>query len=270
MDYVNPRQCEDEACAADPLSGHYVRALPEPHIVEAAFAAESDPTRRVELLGELGEVTGVHGAAHPLWIPLIDWQQVLDARGVDLLLDEVTGAASSRESAALPAAIANRLVQLRRNDVVVRWSAPDWKRADIIIRECSQAVTYCRGYLSRPSVEPGASRMWRRRRLFRWRTYDAMEFENFTAGKRDQLDPLTSDWHWGPASPAFHAYDTMDAVLTVGTATESGTCYRCGGRRSQSACRCHDNRAVAAPVPGRRARRASRELLELATSGDAE
>jgi hypothetical protein len=261
LDYLNPRECDDRACEADPLSGHYMRALPEPHVVEAAFAVEPDPLRRVELMRELGEITGVHRAAHPLWIALTDWQQVLDARGVDLLLDEVTGSASSRESASLPAPIANRLVQLRRNDVVVRWSGPAWARADKILRECSQAVTYCRGRMPKRSDEPGASRMWRRRRLFVAKTYDAQEFEDFTVGKREELPVLTRDLHWGPGSPAFAAYDTMDSVLTVGTVTETGTCYRCGGGRTRPSCQCAD---YVASRPARSRRAASPELLELA------
>lgn len=241
LDYNNPRQCDDAACEADPLSGHWIRALPEPHIVEAAFAVESDSSRRVELMRELGSIVGVHGAAHPLWIPLTDWQQVLDARGLDLLLDEVTGAASSRESHSLPSAIANRLVQLRRNDVVVRWSAPAWARADKIIRECSQSVTYCTGHMPKRVADEAGQRMWRNRRLFRWKTYDADAFEDFTVGKREELPALVRDWHWGPSSPSFSAYDTFDSVLTVGTVTESGTCYRCGGRRRAEACKCPDH-----------------------------
>lgn len=248
LDFDNPRECDDLLCEADPLSGHFIRALPDPQLVSYAFAVEPDSSRRVELMLELGKVVGVHRAAHPLWIALTDWQQVLDARGVDLLLDEVTGAASSRESHALPAAIANRLVQLRRNDVVVRWSAPAWARADKIIRECSQAVTYCTGHLPKRVRDESGARMWRNRRMFRWKTFDADAFEDFTVGKRAELPALVRDWHWGPRSPVFTAYDTFDAVLTVGTVTESGSCYRCGGTRRRPACSCPDHARVAVAV----------------------
>lgn len=191
--------------------------------------------RQEELTGE----PYPHKQAHPGWVPLVDWQQLLDARGVDVLLDEVTGVASSRESAGLPAAVANKLVQLRRADVVVRWSAPAWARADKIIRECSQAVTFCTGHWSK-AVEGDEHRQWRQRRLFRWRTFDATLFDDFTAGKRENLSVEGNDWHWGPSSPAFHAYDTYDAVSTVGTVTDAGRCYRCGGRRSIPTCKCGD------------------------------
>lgn len=205
LDYDNPRLCDDETCTHPEHQAGYV----------------------------------THQAAHPLWIPFTSWQQLLDARGMDVLMDEVTGVGSSRESASMPAPVANKLVQLRRADVVVRWSAPAWARADKIIRECSQAVTYCRGYMpQRVEGDDGEDRAWRTRRMFKWKTYDAADFEDFTAGKREQLDAMQTDWHYGPRSPVFGMYDTFDAVSTIGTVSDTGRCYRCGGRRSIPACSC--------------------------------
>lgn len=262
LDYNEPRDCVDMVCEAESDSGHFVRALPEPWVIESIFDAVSEPSERVRLLRDTGEITGVHKAAHPLWIPLVDWQQVLDARGMDLLLDEVTGAASSRDSGSLPSAIANKLVQLRRNDVVVRWSAPAWARADKIARECTQAVTYCTGHL--PKTAGDDLRQWRERRMFRWKTYDANVFEDFTAGKRQEMTAMANDWHWGPRSPSFSAYDTLDSVLTIGTVNEAGSCYRCGGTRRRPACACPDNhdsdtgsRVVAGRAAGPRLRGAA-------------
>lgn len=201
-----------------------------------------------ELDGDDEQVIGfkIHAAAHPLWIPFRHWTQLLDAERCDVLMDEVTGVASSRESQSMPAPVANKLVQLRRADVVVRWSAPSWARADKIIRECSQAVTYAQGYVPKAMTDEAGDRLWRNRRLFKWRTYDAADFEDFTAGKREQLRAMSVDWHWGPGSPAFSTYDTFDAVLTIGTVTDTGRCYRCGGRRRVPQCSCPDH---AAPVP---------------------
>lgn len=190
---------------------------------------------------------GKHMAAHPAWVPLDDWPLLLEAEHCDVLMDEVTGVASSRESSGMPSAVANLLVQLRRRDVVLRWTAPSWARADKIIRECSQAVTACLGYMPVPDVDGDTDRQWRRRRLFRWRTYDASEFEEFTVGKKDQLRPWTKQWYWGPGSAAFDAYDTLDQVLTIGHVLDTGRCARCGGTRRAPACSCHD-----APVRSRR------------------
>jgi hypothetical protein len=211
LDYENPRRCE--GCTACDWG-----------------------------LVDLGEG---HRAAHPLWVPLTNWQQLLEAEHCDVLMDEVTGVASSRESYAMPAPVANKLVQLRRADVVVRWSSPNWARADKIIRECSQAVTFATGHLPVRAVDEAGERQWRNRRLFRWRTYDASEFEDFTVGKREQLAAMQTDLHWGPKSVVFGAYDTFDAVLSIGTVTDTGRCYRCGGSRPTPKCHCDDAGAVA-------------------------
>lgn len=181
-----------------------------------------------------------HFRTDPLWIPFNSWQQLLEAERCDVLMDEVTGVASSRESMSMPAAVANTLVQLRRRDVAVRWSAPSWARADKIIRECSQAVTYARGYMPVSVADEDGSRQWRNRRLFKWSTYDAADFEEFTVGKRETMHPRTVDWHWGPKSPAFAAYDTFDSVLSIGTVSDSGRCYTCGGARRAHDCFCPD------------------------------
>lgn len=211
LDYENPRPCDDEDCTS------------RDH--------------------------GQHLAAHPLWVPLTSWDQVLQAEFCDVLMDEVTGVASSRESTGMPAAVANLLVQLRRRDVVLRWSSPAWARADKIIRETSQAVTYCTGYFPVDEVDDGdADRQWRRRRMFKWSTYDAADFEDFTAGKRETLKPWTSQWFWGPTSPVFSAYDTMDAVLTIGTVLDTGRCATCGGTRRAPACSCDDYQRPARPA----------------------
>lgn len=206
LDYDDPRLCDDPGCAH-----------PE---------------------HETGQVE--HLAAHPLWMPFTEWTQLLEAEHCDVLMDEVTGVASSRESHSMPAPVANALVQMRRKDVIVRWSAPAWGRSDVIIRECSQAVTYCTGHMPKKvHSEPGEpERLWRQRRMTRARTYDATLFDDFTSGKREDLKPLAQQLLWLPKIGVFDAYDTYDSVLTIGTVSEGGTCYRCGGRRSRPTCSC--------------------------------
>jgi hypothetical protein len=151
--------------------------------------------------------------------------------------------------------VANALVQLRRRDVVFRWTAPSWSRADLIIRECSQAATLCTGFLP-VSVDAGDAeapdRMWRHRRLFRWLTYDASLLDEFTAGRRENLQRWAFDMHWGPGSPAFLGYDTFDAVSSIGHVSDSGRCMTCNGRRTAPACSCPDYEP-----PARRSRRAA-------------
>lgn len=246
LDWENPRPCDDPAC---PHPEHAGVLLDVANSGEDSVDLEDqrEDTHRLRLaVSDAPTIT--HMAAHPLWVPFTDWQQLLDAEHCDVLMDEVTGVASSRESQSMPSPVANKLVQLRRADVVVRWSAPNWKRADVIIRECSQAVVYAQGYLAKRSGD--ADRQWRNRRLFLWKTYDAADFEDFTVGKREQLRPQITDLHWGPSSPVFGAYDTFDAVSTIGSVTDSGRCYRCGGRRSAPRCTCPDHAPEAGAEDG--------------------
>lgn len=240
LDWENPRGCDDLLCTN-----------PEHEAAQALGMAWSE----VE-----------HRAAHPLWLPFTSWDQLLEAEHCDVLMDEVTGVASSRESHSMPAPVANTLVQMRRRDVVVRWSAPSWARADKIIRECSQAVTYCVGYLPKEAADESGERLWRHRRLFKWRTYDAADFEDFTAGKREQLRPMVVDWHWGPGSPVFDAYDTFDAVLSIGTVTDSGRCYTCGGSRRVPECSCVEY--VHRKHDAKEAAQAAAALVEAGTGED--
>lgn len=239
LDWENPRLCDDSSCTHPEHAGVL---LDVPNSGEDASLNEGDqrPLETHRLRVAVPDApTITHMAAHPLWVPFTDWQQLLDAEHCDVLMDEVTGVASSRESQSMPAPVANKLVQLRRADVVVRWSAPNWKRADVIIRECSQAVVYAQGYMAKRSDD--GDRQWRNRRLFLWKTYDAADFEDFTVGKREQLRPQITDLHWGPTSPVFAAYDTFDSVSSIGSVTDSGRCYRCGGRRSAPRCSCPDH-----------------------------
>jgi len=181
----------------------------------------------------------VTGEPHPLWTPLDDFRTMLEVEFCDLLLDEVTGVASSRESAGMPAAVANHLVQLRRRDVVLRWTAPSWKRADVIIRECSQAVTLCQGFMPEAvRSEDGSDRLWSSRRLFYWRTFDAAAFDEWSAYRKEKLRPVARQLHWRPGSIAQSAYDTFDAVLSLGAVTEAGLCMECGGKRTHPRCGC--------------------------------
>lgn len=225
LDWENPRECE---------------GCDEPgHVIPILAAAEGPRDWAQGLRPQAVVGTRIHRQAHPDYVRFHSWSQLLEARNCDVLLDEVTGVASSRESQSMPSPVANKLVQLRRADVVVRWSAPSWARADKIIRECSQAVVFSQGYLAKQSEE--ADRMWRNRRLFRWQMFDAALFEEFTAGKREQLRPTLTDLHWGPSSPVFDAYDTFDSVSSIGSVRDSGRCYVCDGTRRVPKCSCPDN-----------------------------
>jgi hypothetical protein len=93
------------------------------------------------------KILGDDGQPHPLWVPLQDFRTLLDVERCDVLLDEVTGVASSRSAGnVIPPAVLNLLMQLRRRDVTLSLTAPAWNRAEKVIREVTQSVTLCQGF----------------------------------------------------------------------------------------------------------------------------
>lgn len=190
------------------------------------------------------------GRPWPSYQRLTDWPQLLEAHHADVLFDEVVGIASSRESSGLPVQVANILNQLRRRDICLRWTAPAWARADKIIRETSQAVTLCSGKMSEHGhTSEDGSGLWRPHRLFRWRTFDATSFEEFSLNKattedRRRLDSICGAWFWRPRSLAERCYRTLDDVSRVGEVLDTGRCAYCGGRRRVPICHCDDHEAA--------------------------
>ena len=87
------------------------------------------------------------GNAHPLWSPMDSFAVLRDVEKCDVLLDEVTGVASSRAGHTIPPVVLNLLMQLRRRDVTLSLTAPAWNRAEKVIRETCQAVTLCQGFV---------------------------------------------------------------------------------------------------------------------------
>lgn len=179
------------------------------------------------------------GQLHPLYDRFDDFQQLVDVEHSDVYMDEVTSVASSRESQRMDARVLNKLVQLRKADVMLFWTAPNWARADKVMREVTQAVVECRGYYPlRSSSEATATTIWQPKRVFLWRTYDALEFEEWSASKRDDMRPLSKQWFRGPGSEAFTAYDTLGSVSIVASITPENTCTVCEGTVVRPRCTC--------------------------------
>lgn len=223
-----------------------------------SLAAGRTVLSTVKLLGENGE-------PHPSYVPFTDFSQLLDAEHCDVVMDEIVGIANSRDSSKLPAPVQNLLVQLRRRDITLSWSAPNWARADKIIREVTQAVTECRGYYpGRPVAEENnhgsGVRVWSPKRVFKFRTYDTIEFEEWTVGKREAVKPLAAQWFKGVGSEAFAAYDTLDSVSMV-SGGDPDVCLHCGKKVRAEYCKGHGD---AAP----RASEIERELAAMLTEKD--
>ncbi len=181
------------------------------------------------------------GRPHPAYVPFTDFSQLLDAEHCDVLMDEIVGIANSRDGNKLPSPVQNLLVQLRRRDITLSWSAPNWARADKIIREVTQAVTECRGYYpgkAGAAETDSGVRLWAPNRVFKFRTFDTTEFEEWTVGKREKMKPLAGEWFKGPGSRAFAAYDTLDAVNMVSGGSDD-TCPYCDKRKRVEYCKGH-------------------------------
>ena len=250
---------------------------------------ETSGTRRV--LSTMPFITP-SGAPHPLYVPLTDFSQIISAEHCDLILDEVGGAVASSTSDDLPNGVKAKLQELRRSEVVCRWTAPSWSRASKVLRETSQAVTLVQGMmpvahndtvpfdgphsLERMSVDgetldylrceiPGehshdSGRMWGARRLMLARTFDANLFDEWTTAKRQKIKPLVRSFFWRPGSAAERAYDTFGYVEKLNQITDGGRCDHCMGRRTPKKCECD------APAVLRGSRRRAAEIAALEQS----
>lgn len=239
------------------------------------------------------------GKPHPLYVPLTDFSQIISAEHVDLILDEVGGAVASSTADNIPMGVKASLQELRRREVVCRWTAPSWKRASNILRECSQGVTLTLGFMPVPHKDgvlfPGphfteqlskdgetlekhecreegehshpSGRLWGAKRLMFARTFDANLFEEFTTAKKDnkKYRPVVRELFWRPGSAAERSYDTHGYVEKLGQVTMAGTCDHCGGTRRRPTCNCENE----SPSKRRAAAAASRRLEAAAEHSEA-
>jgi hypothetical protein len=183
------------------------------------------------------------GEDHPSFELFEDFSQIMTGKHFDVLADEVIGIASSRESGTMAPEVGAMLNQLRRRDVTFSWTAPAWMRADKIIRECTQGVTTCVGMFSKAAQQRDGEneiRAWNERRLFRWETHSAADFDEWTASKGQQRRAEIAAWFWRPGSLAEVSYDTLDAVSDVSLyGAKGGICGTCQGRIVRHQCKGH-------------------------------
>lgn len=205
------------------------------------------------------------GLPHPLYVPWTHWDQLLDWWDGDVFADEILSIASSRGSASLDPRAQTLLVQLRKRNARFWWTAPSAARADVIIREVTQAITECRGYYANRAGREerrGVIQSWDPKRLFAFRTYDATEFDDWTAGKRESATPLVTEWFKGPGSNVFKSYDTLGAVNIIASVSDAGVCLNCDGvvSNKRKACRCAHPEVVPLADLSTLTRSANREL----------
>ena len=224
---------------------------------------------------------------HPNARRLESWRQIPDLRDCVLFLDEISSALPSRGSMAAPAQLVRTINQLRKVDVQLVWTAPNWARADVMLREVTQEVTACRGFIGDPyEREPGVPPWWRplgrklvddetdrpvRRSprwpsncLFRWVTYDAAAFDEFSLHAVKKLRPTERMWYWRPWHEAHNLYNTLEGVSLLDHVDETGVCVACGGMRRRPPCSCESHpggrpHRPARAEDGRRVSRLQRE-----------
>lgn len=174
------------------------------------------------------------GNPHPLYVPFTSWSQLFDFEHGDILLDEITGIMDSRDQG-MPKPVRRLMPQMRRRDVLIRWTGIDWDNSDRRLRQLSQAVTKCRGFLPdyravrRANKDAEATAvMWAPNRLARLTTFDSSSLMasedtkqlNFELGGRSDVKArrarvMCRELVWAPSSLTFRAYNTLDSVLTV-------------------------------------------------------
>ena len=204
----------------------------------------------VRVLSTVRLLDPITGKLHARYERFDDWQLLEKLEHAVVLLDEIQGVAHSRDSGGLPPNIMNLLMQLRKGEVRVLWSAPHWARADKLIREVTVTVTICEG--SYPAR--GSGSLWLPNRRFLYRTYSTEDFDEWSSGKATKLRPLVTQRVWGPGSIGFRLYNTKQKVTSIGHANEAGACVACGGLRRRQECNCGDylaHKADRRPAPRR-------------------
>ena len=197
-------------------------------------------TRRVYSTVPLTESKGV---PHPLYVPLVDYRQLLSIEHADVLFDEVAGIADASASSSMPVQVINWQHKLRKADIRQRVTTPAYARCALPIRQVAQVVVETRSFF--PARTRGL--LWRPRQLVLATAYDAWGFGDFMAtdGQRDKLKPLARALVWVPTARAITAYNSWGQVLSLGHVTEGGMCISCGGGRSRPKCGCDDDHADA-------------------------
>lgn len=200
------------------------------------------------------------GNLHPLYVPFYTFQQLDDARGVEVLFDEVTQVMDSNEGS-MPKRVRRLLPQMRRRGNRVTWTGIDWDNANRRLRQMTQAVTMCRGYMPDLAAVNAAKKdpyadipMWSPNRLFFLVTRDAqlmMRSEDSQRisgdvsqrkGSRRRPKALVREFWYGPGSDAWSSYRTLGDVNAV-----DNVCMVCGLREAaEGACKGHPDEDVLA------------------------
>jgi len=197
---------------------------------------------------------------HPNAFMVTDPNQIRDLEHCTFILDEINSQFPSRGAMQLPPEMLRHIHQLRKPDIDLVWTAVNWARADVALREATKKVTTARGYrpdrwereqeippfwrphprrLRGPDMKPMKREAeWDAMSLFRYRTYDAQAFDEFTVHAIKNLKPQRSQWYWRPWHNDDRLYDTLEQVPLWSNVDDHGTCLKCGGVKHRPKCTC--------------------------------
>lgn len=160
-----------------------------------------------------------------LWgssLPLLSLRQLLDLEHTTVLIDEVSVVLSSRATGGLPPEVETFLQSMRHQDVTLRWTAPSWARADVILREVTQVAVNVHPLLR--YTRPGA--FWPTPRLVMAGAMDTTSVATDAVPERVMRRRV-----WRPrAMPGWGAYDSEHRVSRIGWPRQQAVCADCGGK----------------------------------------
>lgn len=200
------------------------------------------------------------GERAPNTYRLQSWHQLLDLHDCLLVLDEINSEFPSRGAMQLPPELMSLIHQLRKPKVDLIWTAVNWSRADVALREATKVVIAAKGYMPEKwEREPNTANLrhpsgkrqrnstgkplrledeWPPMRLFKYVTYDASSFEDFTIHATQNAKILKRRWYWRPWHNHQNMYSTDQTVPLLDNVSATGTCLTCGGQRSRKVCKC--------------------------------
>ncbi|OIQ93159.1 zonular occludens toxin (Zot) [mine drainage metagenome] len=178
-------------------------------------------------------------------LPLTGRSQLLGLRNCVVLLDEVEVIFSSRTTASLPPDVTIFLHTLRHRGVILLWTAPAWKRADVLIREVTQVVVGLDA-VAKYTVD---GKFWPTPRFVFVTSMDCT-----SVGADDQPErTLRRRFYRLKGLSGWGAYDSEADTPRLGWPDEGGRCVDCGGRITPARCTPERHVELGLPVIGARA-----------------
>lgn len=159
--------------------------------------------------------------------PIRSLAQLVDLRDATVCLDEIVSIfPSSAATTTLPAEVQVLLNTARHRGITIRWSAPDWMRAQIMLRSVTQAAV---------SVNPVGKRG---KGLWPEPWWSAVTVWDARSGRVDSTPErrLRRRLLLPRRSPAWGAYDTLADAPVIGHPDTGGICVDCGGSRTRPRC----------------------------------